>query len=233
MRIKPMSEINARYYELKYKQDNDFYNEEYRKKYAEGYGDRIFDNALDFAKDTEKVEIIFSSTPMVGYDTEDKITPAIFKKSNGVEDKIEHNIRIMQAKKVTGVSSWDIMNLATVLDSNTDYPYAGHLDDPDAPNADINFGVPREIFFELVTGNLSNNLFNAYYSPYFAEITSKDSRLLKAHVKLTDTDIYLLDFSRFVFIDGGLYRKSKVMDYVPKGNEPTQCELLRVIYTTY
>ena len=56
-----MSEANARYYELKWKQDNDFYNEDYRKKYNEGYGDRIYDNGLEFAKDKETVEVIFAA----------------------------------------------------------------------------------------------------------------------------------------------------------------------------
>lgn len=233
IRIKPMSEINARYYELKFKQDNDFYNEEYRKKYSEGYGDRVFDNGFDFAKESEKVELIFAATVLVGYEGEDKVTPAIFKKSNNLEDKIEHVIRIMQAKKITGVSSWNIMQGASILSTNTDYPYAGHLDDPDAPNADINFGVPKQLFFALVSGNLGNNLFNSFYSEYFAEITDKDSRLLTARVKLNDIDIHQLDFSRFIYVDGGLYRLCKIKDYEIGNYEPAGTELLRVVNTTY
>jgi len=77
LKIKPMSEINARYYQFKYKQDGDFYNEKYRKQYAEGYGDRIFDNNLEFAKETDSVEVIFSATPLVGYQNEDKIVSTI------------------------------------------------------------------------------------------------------------------------------------------------------------
>ena len=139
----------------------------------------------------------------------------------------------MQCKKVTGVASWKIMNGATTLSTNTDYPYAGHLDDPDIPNADICFGIPKQIYFTLVSGNLSNNLFNTYYSSYMAEITDKDSRLLQAMVKLNDNEIYNLDFSKFIYIDGGLYRLQKLIDYAPNENETTKAEFLRVIYTTY
>jgi hypothetical protein len=233
IRLKPMSELNSRYYELKFKKDTDYYNETYQKRYEEGYGDRIFDNGFEFAKEKETVEIIFSNSVLVGYLNEDKVVPAIFKLRNQVEEKIDHNIRIMQAKKVTGVTSWNILNAATVVSSNTDYGYAGHLDDPDAPDADICFGVPKELFFVLVSGNLSNNLFNAYYSSYMAEITDKDSRLLQCMLKLSDIDIYNLDFSTFKFIDGGLYRLQKLIDYASGENEPTKAELLRVIYTTY
>lgn len=233
IRIKPMSEINARYYQLSYKQDNDFYNEGYRKRYNEGYGDRFYDNGFEFSKDTDKVEVTFANTVLLGYSGEDKIVPTVFKMTNDVEERIDHVVRIMQAKKVTGVTSWDIMNGTTVLSSHTDYPYAGHLDDPDAPDADICFGVPKELFFGLVSGDLSNNLFNAFYSSYMAEITDKDSRLLQAMLKLTDSDIFNLDFSKFKFIDGGLYRLQKIIDYAAGENEPTKTELLRVIYTTY
>ena len=63
IRIKPMSEANARYYDIKFKGDNDYYNELYKKKYNEGYGDVRFDNELEFSKDAETTEVIFSSTP--------------------------------------------------------------------------------------------------------------------------------------------------------------------------
>lgn len=233
VRIKPMSELNARYYELKFKADTDFYNDEYKKRYSEGYGDRVFDNGFDFAKETDKLEVIFAATPLVGYEGEDKVTPAIFKRSNALEDKVEHIIRIMQAKEIPGVSSWDIMDGGDVLATSTSYPYAGHFDDPDVPASDINFGIPKQLYFELVSGAVQNNLFNVFYSGYFAEITDKDSRLLTCDLKLSELDIYNLDFGRFKFIDGGLYRLQKLTDYNAGGNDTTRAELLRVIYTIY
>ena len=233
--IKPMSEVNARYYNFKFKDDSDFFNEQYRKRYNEGYGDRIFDNGLEFAKDTEAVDVIFSSTVLVGYGGEDKVYSTIFKQSNGNEENIDSVIRILQCKKINSVASWDILatNGTTVLDSETNYCYAGHFDDPDVPTNDINFGAPLELFFVLVSGGINVNQFNLYYSSYMAEITDKDSRLLTAFFKLNEQDIFNLDFATFKYIDGGLYRLSKVMDYDAAANELTKCELLRVINTTY
>jgi hypothetical protein len=233
IRVKPMSEVNSRFYEFKYKQDNDYYNENYRKKYSQGYGDRIYDNALEFAKESEAVEVIFASSVLVGYTGEDKVVPTIFKKTNDVEERQDFVIRILQAKKITGVTSWDILNGVTIVSSNTNYPYAGHFDDPDVPSSDLCFGIPKELFFVLSTGDISNNLFNAFYSSYFAEITDKDSRLLSCMVKLTDVDVFNIDFSKFYFIDGGLFRLQKLIDYTPDANEPTKAELLLAINTTY
>jgi hypothetical protein len=235
IRIKPMSELNARYYQFNFKQDNDFYNEQYRKKYNEGYGDRIFDSQYEFAKQTDKLELIFSGTILYGTQGEDKVYPAIYKKSGneGFEDTIEHNIRIMQAKKIEGVSNWNILNGGTVVDTLDYYGYAGHLNDPDAPSSDVHFGAPKELFFSLTTGDLSANLFNAYYSPYMAEITDKDSRLMTADFKLSATDIYNLDFSKPKWIDGGLWKLKKVIDWNTNGNELTRCELIKVINLVY
>jgi hypothetical protein len=235
IKIKPMSEINARYYDIKFKQDADYFNEQYRKKYVEGYGDYRFDNQLDFAKDTSATDVIFSATPLVGYSANDKIFPAIYKLNNGTEEMIEHNIRIMQAKKITGRTSWKIydkvLGVDTVLTTTTAYGYAGHLDDPFNAGADLNFGVPKEINFTLASGLLSNNLFNTYYSPYFAEITDKDSRLVTCKMKFTERDINTLDFTRFIWVDGVLYRLYKIVDY--SEGELCEVQLLRVIYTTY
>lgn len=237
-RIKPMSELNGRYYEFKYKQDTDYYNEQYFKKYAQGYGDFIEDTGWEFANDKQTAEIIFSATPLVGYNGEDKIFPTIFKVSNQSgtqsEDPTEHNIRIMQIRKIDGVNSWHIRNdSGNVGAALTVYGYGGHLDDPDAPSADINFGAAKEIYYELVTGYPSANLFNGFWSDYVAEVTDKDSKLLTCNVLLKDSDIYSLDFSKLIYIDGALWRLNKVIDYNPMAYDTTKCEFLKVIETTY
>lgn len=237
---KPMSEINARYYNFKYKQDNDFYNETYYKKFNEGYGDRLYDNDLDFAKDTEENQLIFASSIIYKTTANDKVYSVLFKRSNAntAKDKTTTVIRIMQAQKFTGVSSWHIRKegAGNISPTLTSYGYAGHLyfgtGALSTPTIDINFGAPKELQFAPTTYP-SDNLFNTYYAPYMAEITSKDSRLLTAYFKLNDLDIFNLDFAKFVYIDGGLYRLIKVYDYTPESNEVTKVDLLRVINKTY
>jgi len=233
IKIKPMSEINARFYEFKYKIDNDHLNEQYRKKYVESFGDSIFDNNLEFTKDTDKTEVIFSATQLIGYAGLDKVFPAIYKLNNNAEEMIEHNIRILQAKKITGRTSWFIKSMtATNLSSSlTSYGYAGHLDDWTNPTSDLNFGAPKELKFNVGSTYPSANLFNAYYSPYFAEITDKDSRLVTCKMRLNEKDIFNLDFGRFVWVDGILYRLIKIVDYTE--DDVCEVQLLRAINTTY
>jgi hypothetical protein len=232
--IKPMSEVNARYYNYKFKSDNDFYGENYRKKYTEGYGDFIYDTEFDFVKETDVLEVIFAASTLYQATGQDKVFPAIYKKSNtnSAEDKMDSIIRIMQTKKITSVSSWNIMNTTTVLASYTSYGYAGHLDDPINPTNDINFGAPKEIQF-APNNYPSTNVFNAYHSPYLAEITSKDSKLLTCFGLLDIVDIFNLDFSKYVYIDGVLFRLNKVENFNPMEYNTTKLSFLKVIETQY
>jgi len=229
--IKPMSEVKARYYQFKYKQDNDYYAENYRKKFNEGYGDFIYDTEFDFVKDTESVEVIFAGSVLYQLNGTDKIFPAIYKLSSSgtTEDPMDSVIRILQAKKITGRTSYRIKNGATnVGTALTSYGYAGHLDDPFTPTNDINFGAPKEIYIQA-TSYPTTNLFNAYYSGYMDEITFKDSKLLTCNVLLNSFDIQSLDFAKYVYIDNVLYRLNIVDGYNPINYTTTKVELLKVI----
>ena len=234
IKIKPMSELAYRYYKLKYKEDNDFYNENYRKAFNEGYADRIYDTNYDFNKDSQDVSIIFAPSVLYKATGTDKTYPAIYKKSNNnaAEDRMDSIIRIGMVKKKTGVANWRIQkqdgsgNWSGVLNA---YGYFGHLDDPTTPAIDINFGAPLEIYFTN-SSYPSDNLFNTYYSGYMAEITDKDSRLITGMFYLNDLDIYNLDFKKFIYLDGGVYKISRIIDYEAGKNTPTKVELLRVIY---
>jgi hypothetical protein len=234
MRLKPMSEFTARYYEYKYKQDNDFYAENYRKKYNEGYGDIVYDSENEFVKEKDSTELIFAPTILYQFTGTDKIYSSIYKlsNSNAAEDKMDSVIRILQAKKITGRNTWAIKNGATTLASYTAYGYAGHLDDPFNPQADINWGATKELFYNA-SAVTAANLFNSYWSEYIAEITDKDSKLLTCSLKLNEVDIYNLDFSKLIYIDGSLWRLNKVLDYNPMDFNVTKVELLKVIELNY
>lgn len=236
--LKPMSELNGRYFEFKYKPDIDYYNEQYQKKYEQGYGDALIDTGYAFANDKQTAEVIFSATPLVGYNGEYKVYPTILKLTNvgtpeQIEDNTEHNIRILQAKKIMSVPSWQILDGLTIKGTTTSWGYAGNLDDPKDPSSDLNFGAPKELYFNFPSGITypNANLYTSFWFDYVAEITNKDSKLLTCYMKLTEQDIFNLNFSRLVHIDGALWKLNKVIDF--NSVDVTKCEFLRVLETSY
>jgi len=235
MSIKPMSQLNARYYAYKYTPDSDYYNDNYLKKYGQSYGDFIYDSEFDFVKDTASTQIIFAPSVLKLHTGQDKYHTDIYKLSNNntQEDPMDSVIRILMAKKITGISSWHIRNgsgAGGILATLTSYGYAGHLDDPTNPTVDLNFGAPKELQFPASTYP-TNNLFNTYHKPYILEITDMESKLLTCSVYLNALDIYNLDFSRYIWINGVLFRLNKVESYDPTAFNTTQVNLLKVINT--
>ena len=239
MSIKPMSQLNARYYAYKYTPDTDYYNDNYLKKYGQTYGDNLYDSEFDFVKETLSTQIIFA--PSVLFQPQnhahiDKYYTTIFKLSNNnsQEDSMDSVIRILMAKKLSIAHTWHIKSGETGGGSNLAnlnvYGYAGHLDDPITPTIDINFGVPKELQFPATTYP-TNNLFNTYHLPYLLEITDMESKLLTCRVYLTAVDIYNLDFSKYIWINGVLFKLNKVTSYDPTSYRTTQVELLKVINT--
>jgi len=240
--IKPMSELNARYYDYFYTEDDDYYNEAYRKKYNESYGDRKEDTGFQFAEDRTEIKVIFSPSVLTKDATDTKLRANLFKESNGVEERKDNNIRIMIFKSVSSpnynIKHYYDPELGNPGNGNyggvrTSYGYAGHLDDPELPTIDINFGVPNEFYFTLLNPYPTANLFNSWWDEYLAEIINKDSKLLSCYLYLTVQDIYSLDFAQLIYIDGALWRLNKVVDFNPSIPQTTKCELLRVIELFY
>ena len=138
----------------------------------------------------------------------------------------------MQAKKMTVSTSWIIYNGATSLGSQTTYGYVGHLDDPATPTFDLCYAPPKELNI-VVSNYTSNNLFNDFWDEYMSEIIDKDSRLLTCNMKLAFKDIYKLDFSRLIWIDGVLYRINKITDFNATNEDVCNVELLKIINRIY
>ena len=236
--LKPMSELNARYYDFKYKEDDDYLNDAYNKKYNQGYGDRIEDTKFGFSSENEDIEIIFSASVLASQPSDDKLAVGIYKVNGTTQERKDSNIRILQFKKVTVSTSWNLKEPSAAGNGNKytgllAYGYAGHIDDPVTPITDINFGVPKERVFTLTNPYPTANLFTAFWGDYLAEITSKDSKLLTCYLYLTIADIYSLDFAQLIYIDGALWRLNKIIDFNPTIPQTTKVELLRVIELTY
>lgn len=240
IRLKPMGELNARVFNFKFKQDDAYWNKTYKEKYNEGYMDFTYDSEYEYAKEKEDLEIVFASTVNYAPSGQQKIVPALYKEGNFVDESItSSNIRILQTKMLT-VPNWDIRdssggNLQTNI---TQFPYAGMWEHPTVPQngtyfQSLGWASPKEIYYTITGTSVNYGLFNAFWSPYFAEITDPNSIILTAHFWLTMMDIRTLDFSKNILIDGTIWRINKIDNYNPLLNVATKVELLKVIDNTF
>jgi len=230
MDIDPMGELNASRYTFKYKEDKDYYNQKYQNGFLEPYGTMNKDIDTDFIKGTKTIDIIFSPTPLSKTGTTDRIISQISTLGNdglGLTNIKNCNLRILYFDLKNTNDSWTYTGSVSGTTTETTYPYAGHVDVPLLPTFDLNFGVPKDIYY-ITTAYTNNNLYNKFYKKYIEEITDKDSKIITAYFYLTPLDIYLLDFRNQFFVDGNLLRLNKIYDYNPLSNELTKCEFIKI-----
>jgi hypothetical protein len=240
IRLKPMGELNARVFNFKFKNDDAYWNKTYKEKYNEGYMDFTYDSEYEYAKDKEDLEVIFASTINYAPNNQPKIVPALYKEGNFADESItSSNIRILQTKMLT-VANWDIKytNGGNYHVNINQFPYAGMWEHPTIPDngtyfQSLGWASPKEIYYTITGTSVNYGLFNAFWSPYFAEITDPNSIILTAHFWLTMMDIRTLDFSKNILIDGTIWRINKIDNYNPLLSAPTKVELLKVIDNTF
>lgn len=228
--IKPMGDLDARTYVYKFKDDGDYWNDYYQKKYGQNYGLKKYDIDNDFLKSVNVTESIFSPTPLVDRIGSDRIIPRIFQiNNNGQAVPKTSNLRLWYYGGVkTTNNAWNYIASSGTTSMST-YPYAGHLDNPQSPNYDVNFYLPIEVFY-TAQSYTNNNLFNLYYKQFVDEITNKDSKILEGYFHLRPSDISRLNFRDSFFILGDYWRLNKIEDYdATQEGKSTKCEFIKLL----
>ncbi len=227
-KIIPMGELNNKTYLFTYKEDSDFFNNQYRSKYGEIYGEKRYDIQNDFLKGEVKTELIFSPTPLVDTIGHDRVLSKIYTVDNNGQIKpTGSNMRILYygGLKQTSYPWSHIATSGTTV--RNDYPYAGHLDDVQEPKLDLNFGIPRQVYY-TPSSYTSNNLYNKYWKDYIEQIADKDSKLFTGYFLINEFDIQSLDFRDTFFFENEYWRLNKIIDYDRINNQPTKCEFIKL-----
>jgi hypothetical protein len=225
----PLGDLDFRKFRYSYKKDTDKYNKQYEDNWKEVYGELVYDNGNEFLTSENKTELIFSPTPLCDDVSSNRVVSRIWDvQSNGTIKPKAFNIRLLYygGLKSTNVD-WIHTERGGADVVNSTYPFAGHVDSPTSPTLDLNFGVPREIYYRASTYT-ANNLFNTYYSKFINEITDKDSKIVTAYFHLTPLDILTLDFRNEFYFDNQRFRLNKIYDYNPIVNELTKCEFIKL-----
>lgn len=242
--LAPMGDLNAKSYIYSYSQGNDYFNTDYDTVWGSlndrTYGDKIVNVDNDFVNSTNKTELIFNPTPIVGpdeaYRDSDRVISAIYATDNNGVKKI--NSLNLLSYNIRGTDfAWNLISSVTSNKNNVSwniftpvfkfYPQAIHLDNHLTPNVDLNFGVPQATYYTPAVYT-ENNLYEVYHKKYIEEITDRNSKIVTAYFHLNPSDILTLDFSKLIFMDGHLLRLKKIYDYDVNNNGTTKCEFIKV-----
>jgi hypothetical protein len=224
--ITPLSELTAKEYRLTFDDDADYWSTFYKTKFNEAYGESrtIIDN--DFVLDTKTVKVVFSP-PVMREEVPGQIMIHLYKVENGVKIPDNFKPRIAYWKPQVECSTWRI-TYASGNVAYTNYPYAGHLDDPTTPSADVLFANPREVYFSIGVYP-GDNLYQGYYERLITSIGDRNSRLLEGYFYLTPTDIMNLDFRTIIKVGVHYFQLEKVDKYNPIANGLSYVSLFKIL----
>ena len=228
--ISPIGALDASTYLFSDKEDKDVKNKSYQDTTSEVYGQYKVDVQNDFIKNESKIDSIFSPTPIVTVPDNDRVISAIqFEDDNSKKTDAKGNIRLLYWGGTLSVRAGWTINGTT----KTIYPYAGHLDNPYAPTFDLNWGVPKKLFYDFTYGGNdvviypNSNCYNVFWKNYIEEITSKNSKVLTCYIALRPADYSAYNFRQSYYIDGEYWRLVKIIDYEPNSNTTTKCIFLK------
>ena len=223
--IVPMGELDANPYKFSYKEAQDDENKYYQEKYQSTYGSRTYEIDNQFIKTEKKIDIVFSPTQVKSYDNAQKNFVL-----SSIESQKDGDLRIFYYAGLQSGVSWRLyafFNLMNVGYSNqTSLPLTLHYDSLSNPTYDILFGMPKEIGVGAGYKYTNSNLVNNYYYKFLTEITSKNSKLLRAYFRITPADYFTLRFSDAFFFENQYWRLNKIEDYNPVADGVYMCEFL-------
>lgn len=233
LEIIPLATEAKKKYIYKYKDDSDFWNKNYQDSVKYGYGEYQLTTDTDFNTDENKLEVIFSPTPLVGRRgnpvyTDNLILSRITKDLNSNET-IKSNLRLLYlgGQRIPANSSYSV---GSIYNSSLETPvytlYAGHLDQPLVPTIDLNFWQPFWTYFQIDQWT-TGNLFNMFHRNQLLDTIDRDAKLVTAYFYLLPSDIKNLDFRKQIFVDGSYYRLNKITDYNGATPGLTKVELIR------
>ena len=206
------------------KSDNDEFNKDYTAKTGDILGQYKYTFGNEFVKGDKKIESPFSPTPLVKT-AFNAVVPALSPQDPKVNPRVLY---------WGGLISTPYVNFTWLLKGTgqqqfyTQYPYAGHFDNPFAPTLDIHFGTPDYMYYSDYGVLPTDTMYETYWSDYVDSI--EDGKLVKSKFYLDEYDIRLIkdNFWAKIFVLDSYYYVNKIIDYKPLENGVTQVELLKI-----
>lgn len=224
IKISLMASLDAKEYNYKHAEDKSTLGKDHKDKYGNGYGDLSYIIDNDYVKGKSDIETLFSSS-ILSEVQQGAGTGRIISMTTGENLRLLYFNTSSTVNQIPG-NTWNHLHVGGVISSRV-YPYAGHLDKVEAPNYDLNWGVPRGVYFDYDSWT-NRGLFNQNYRQMLLEITDKNSRVINCDLHLKAKDIFNLDFRNLFVIDGHFLRLNKVGDYLVGKNLLSDCEFIKV-----
>jgi hypothetical protein len=225
--------LDSKRYIFKYKSDTDYWNTLFQTNWNEPFGTETINVENEFSVAEKVSEVIFSPTPNVANYALGIIVPKIYKIESNIIKPTTPNIRILTCGGIkNSINSYTYKGFGLSDLITKQYLYVGHTDNPLNPTYDLNFGLPKEVFYTFInTFFTTNNLYNRFHRNYILNISDRDAKFITKYLWVNSLDINKFSFRNRLFIDGSYYSVNRIENYTPLDETSTKYELVKLIYT--
>ena len=233
--IKFLSDLQNKEILFTYKEDNGAmaadglkYAEAYTKSTGDLYGQKKISFKNDFVSGVKEIKSVFSTSLLI--DRGSVVVPSVNSSEGKRNPVLLYWGGLIPAQDKDGILK-DIQvkygdDSATTY---TNYPYAGHYNNPFSPSYDLHYGKVTAEYYNIFTKSIpNNNLFNNHWRNYYNQI--KEGKLITSKLYLKETDINFIkdNLNARIFIKDSYYNINKITDYKPLEDGLTTVELLRI-----
>lgn len=229
--IESATTIEGKNYIFKWAQDRDYYKGLYFEKWGHDYGDYNYAVPSTWKKGDKIYELKSAQSCPVQLENTDIIVPVIVQVNESTQVRKPYKGKprmFINGGTKSTTSGWQLVNSDTgTAYAQTVYPLANHLDSLTTATFDLNFGKPKEVFYTATTYT-DDNLFFRHHAQFIRQLTGRDSKVVNAWFRLTEKDFYDNFMRRLCIIDGVVYRKNLVKDWIANDNKLVKVELLKI-----
>lgn len=210
---------------LRYRDDNDYYNKRFVELYDISYGEYIQIINSDLKGDAFRVQTTFSPTPFRKSFVDDKLVVSVIV--NDQFGPYDGNQRILFWEGThSTIYNWTFDNV-----NYNYYPRATHLENLfGATGLDLNYTYSPP-FYSNINGAqfliTDSNLYNAFWFNTIKEVVSPNSRMMRGKINLNPNDINRLDFRKIYRFKDNLYRLNS-LQYNATSDDLSDFELIRI-----
>ena len=226
-----ISELQNKEFYFTYKKSDSHFNETYTNSTnGDVYGVKKIEFNNEFTKGIKKIETPFVSVPLVyNSDNPVAIVPEV-SSSVGLGEEI--GVLYYGGVIDNLASTWTFEHIESGVITNTtqtQYPYAGHFDNPFTPQLDINFGTNDYLFYNDLENRTNANLYNRFWANYVNQIDN--GKLVSSYFNLNEVDIAFIrnNLNTKIFVRDSYYHISKIVDYNPIEKGLTKVELIKIV----
>ena len=237
--IKLLSELQNKEFQFTYKKTTDKINEAYTSStIGDTYGVKKIEFDNEFVSGIKKIETPFSPTPLVYNSTNPIAIVSAIHTTVATQEDAGDGFRVLYyggLKPCIGdgaftfyFNDWYRYG-GDDKETYTDYPYAGHYDDPINPTIDINFGTPLENWgYDAAESTTNANLYNRFWGNYIQQINT--GKIVTMSMNLDEVDISYIrhNLNTKIYVNDSYYYINKIVDYNPLIKGVTKVEFLKI-----